>query len=97
MEQVAYEMVLQCAGNNRSKCSEASPIPGTAWGQGGVGNVHYAWYPWTMQETLAPGTYEVWSHAVDALGRSQPLDGSIDWHPNGYEWHGVHKIGVTVQ
>jgi hypothetical protein len=50
-----------------------------------------------MQETLAPGTYEVWSHAVDALGRSQPLDGSIDWHPNGYEWHGVHKIGVTVQ
>ena len=56
----------------------------------------YAWYPWTIQEKLAPGTYEVWSRAVDALGRSQPLDGSIYWNPNGYEWNGVHKIGVTV-
>ncbi len=57
----------------------------------------YAWYPWMIQEQLAPGTYEVWSRAVDALGRTQPLDGSIYWNPNGYEWNGVHKIEVTVE
>ena len=44
-----------------------------------------------------PGTYEVWSRAVDALGRSQPLDGTIFWNPNGYEWNGVHKIAFTVK
>lgn len=44
-----------------------------------------------------PGTYQVWSRTVDDLGRSQPLDGSIYWNPNAYEWNGVHKIGVTVK
>jgi DMSO/TMAO reductase YedYZ molybdopterin-dependent catalytic subunit len=57
----------------------------------------YAWYPWTIQQTLVPGTYEVWSRAVDALGRTQPLDGAICWNPNGYEWNGVHQIQVTAQ
>ncbi|HKV54779.1 MAG TPA: hypothetical protein VJN94_09055, partial [Candidatus Binataceae bacterium] len=62
-----------------------------------VSKSSYAWHPWTIQEKLAPGSYEVWSRAVDALGRSQPLDGSIYWNPNGYEWNGVHKIEVTVK
>jgi sulfite oxidase len=57
----------------------------------------YAWYPWTIKAELMPGTYEVWSRAVDALGRSQPLDGTIFWNPNGYEWNGVHKIAFTVK
>src|SRR5581483_2158504 len=57
----------------------------------------YAWYPWTIQAELKPGNYEVWSRAVDTLGRSQPIDGSIYWNPNGYEWNGVHKIEVTVK
>jgi sulfite oxidase len=57
----------------------------------------YAWYPWTIQAELKPGTYEIWSRAVDALGRSQPLDGTIYWNPNGYEWNGVHKIQVTIK
>jgi DMSO/TMAO reductase YedYZ molybdopterin-dependent catalytic subunit len=57
----------------------------------------YAWYPWTIKAELKPGTYEVWSRSVDALGRSQPLDGTIYWNPNGYEWNGVHKIQVTVK
>jgi DMSO/TMAO reductase YedYZ molybdopterin-dependent catalytic subunit len=57
----------------------------------------YAWHPWTIQEDLKPGAYEVWSRAVDVLGRSQPLDGGIWWNPNGYEWNGVHKIEVTVK
>jgi DMSO/TMAO reductase YedYZ molybdopterin-dependent catalytic subunit len=72
---------------------------GQSWRQAAlqVPQSPYAWYPWTIQEKLATGTYEVWSRAVDALGRTQPLDGSIYWNPNGYEWNGVHKIAVTVK
>jgi DMSO/TMAO reductase YedYZ molybdopterin-dependent catalytic subunit len=57
----------------------------------------YAWYLWTTQVTLAPGSHEIWARATDALGRSQPLDGKIFWNPNGYEWTGVFKNAVTVQ
>lgn len=57
----------------------------------------YAWYQWKAQATLRPGTHEIWARATDALGRSQPLDGTIFWNPNGYEWNGVHKIEVTVK
>jgi hypothetical protein len=56
----------------------------------------YAWYLWKLQAQLEPGVYEIWSRAVDALGRSQPLDGSIYWNPNGYEWTGVFKTELTV-
>ena len=56
----------------------------------------YAWYQWTAQARLENGDHEIWSRAIDALGRSQPLDGSIYWNPNGYEWNGVYKIRVTV-
>jgi sulfite oxidase len=57
----------------------------------------YAWYQWKTQATLQPGTYEIWSRAIDALGRSQPLDGEIFWNPNGYEWTGVFKNTLTVE
>ena len=57
----------------------------------------YAWYQWRAQTTLQPGVDEIWSRAIDALGRTQPLDGSIFWNPNGYEWTGVYKVEVTVQ
>lgn len=57
----------------------------------------YAWYQWTTQATLKPGFYEIWSRAIDALGRTQPLDGSIFWNPNGYEWSGVFKSEVIVR
>ena len=56
----------------------------------------YAWYQWTTQGILKPGTHEIWARATDALGRSQPLDGTIFWNPNGYEWTGVFKCEVTV-
>ena len=42
-----------------------------------------------------PGTYEIWARVTDALGRSQPLDGTIFWNPNSYEWTGVFKCEVT--
>ncbi len=57
----------------------------------------YAWYPWKIQADLKPGVYEVWSRAVDALGRSQPLDGGIYCNPNGYEWNAVHRVELTVK
>lgn len=57
----------------------------------------YAWYQWTAEATLKPGTHEIWARATDALGRSQPLDGTIFWNPNGYEWTGVYKCEVTVR
>jgi DMSO/TMAO reductase YedYZ molybdopterin-dependent catalytic subunit len=56
----------------------------------------FAWYQWTTQADLEPGIREIWSRATDALGRSQPLDGSVFWNPNGYEWTGVVKTEVTV-
>lgn len=57
----------------------------------------YAWYQWSAQRTLGPGTHEIWARATDALGRSQPLDGKIFWNPNGYEWTGIFKNRVTVE
>jgi DMSO/TMAO reductase YedYZ molybdopterin-dependent catalytic subunit len=57
----------------------------------------YAWYRWTTQANLKAGVHEIWSRAIDALGRTQPLDGSIFWNPNGYEWTGVFKVEVTVK
>jgi sulfite oxidase len=72
---------------------------GKSWRQAAVDvpTSPYAWYPWTIQAELTPGKHSVWCRATDALGRSQPLDGSIYWNPNGYEWRGVHKIEVTVK
>lgn len=57
----------------------------------------YSWYQWRAEKTLAPGTHEIWARAIDALGRSQPLDGKIFWNPNGYEWTGIFKNEVTVE
>ena len=42
MEQVEYEMILQCSGNGRN---EYGGIPGTPWDHGGVGNVRFAGVP----------------------------------------------------
>ena len=36
------------------------------------------------------------ARAIDDLGRTQPLDGSVNWNPNGYEWTGVFQTEVTV-
>jgi sulfite oxidase len=57
----------------------------------------YAWYDWQITKELKAGTHEIWARAIDALGRSQPLDGKIFWNPNGYEWTGIYKVVITVQ
>jgi sulfite oxidase len=38
-----------------------------------------------------------WTAGNRRRGRTQPLDGSIFWNPNGYEWTRVYKLEVTVQ
>lgn len=55
-----------------------------------------AWYEWTTRVHLPRGKAQLWARAIDALGRSQPFDGSIFWNPHGYTWNGVEKIDVTV-
>ena len=56
----------------------------------------YAWYRWSARVQLVSGTAQIWARAIDALGRSQPLDGGIHWNEHGYTWNGVEKIDVTV-
>jgi DMSO/TMAO reductase YedYZ molybdopterin-dependent catalytic subunit len=59
-------------------------------------NGPYAWRGWRLDARFQPGTHSVWIRAVDALGRSQPLDGSIAWNPRGYEWNGTEKLTFDV-
>jgi DMSO/TMAO reductase YedYZ molybdopterin-dependent catalytic subunit len=56
----------------------------------------YAWYPWSTTVTLEPGKQRLMARAIDALGRTQPLDGAIGWNPAGYGWNGVHRVEVNV-
>ena len=57
----------------------------------------FAWVRWSLRTSFGPGKYRIWSRATDAKGRTQPLDGIIDWNPHGYEWNGVDKIEITVR
>ena len=56
----------------------------------------YAWYHWRAEPILFAGQQTLLCRAVDTLGRTQPLDGSIDWNPAGYGWHGVQAVTVTA-
>lgn len=71
---------------------------GRSWQQANVETPEspYAWYRWTAKLKLPQGKHEIWARAVDALGRTQPLDGAIHWNPQGYAWNGVEKIAVTA-
>jgi sulfite oxidase len=57
----------------------------------------YAFREWSHSLTLPAGRHELWCRAVDAFGRTQPLDGTLLWNPGGYCWNGVEKISVTVR
>lgn len=56
----------------------------------------FAWYRWSTTIVLKPGEQTIRCRAIDALGRTQPLDGSIHWNPAGYAWNGVHTVRVTA-
>lgn len=56
----------------------------------------YAWTTWRISLKPKTGPLSIWTRAIDAWGRSQPLDGAVSWNPEGYEWNGVEKIDVMV-
>ena len=56
----------------------------------------YAWHPWQATLQLDPGEHTIHCRATDRLGRSQPLDGAVDWNPAGYCWHGVESVTLRV-
>ena len=56
----------------------------------------YAFREWSASASFEKGECAVWIRAVDALGRTQPLDGGLFWNPGGYGWNAVEKIRVTA-
>jgi hypothetical protein len=59
-------------------------------------NGAYAWQHWQKRVQLTAGAHEVWVRAIDAWGRTQPLDGLSTWNPGGWDWHGVDRVAFTV-
>jgi sulfite oxidase len=57
----------------------------------------YAWQHWQLPLQLSTGTHTLISRAIDTMGNSQPLDGSIAWNPDGYVWNGADRVTVQVQ
>ena len=74
-------------GMVRIEMVEVSLNSGTTWQrtQLETPSSPFSWYPFTASVQTPPGQHEIWVRAVDALGRTQPLDGSIHWNPSGYE------------
>ncbi|MEJ2288118.1 MAG: sulfite oxidase [Deinococcales bacterium] len=56
----------------------------------------YAWHHFSAQLQLPAGDHRIWVRAIDDLGRSPPLQGTVRWNPSGYEWNGADVITVTV-
>jgi DMSO/TMAO reductase YedYZ molybdopterin-dependent catalytic subunit len=56
----------------------------------------YAWYAWKIELNLPAGQHTISSRAIDALGRTQPIDGAIHWNPAGYAWNGVQHIHIKA-
>ena len=77
---------------------EVSLDQGKTWRAAGLQKPSspYAWQHWKTEAELAGGSHQIWARAFDAMGRSQPLDGSIHWNPSGYEWYGVDKIVINA-
>ncbi len=86
-------------GEARIEAVMVSPDAGRTWQRAelDVPKSPYAWYTWQAPLTLSPGVHQLWAMAIDALGRSQPMDGAIGWNPQGYAWNGVEKIDVIVE
>ncbi len=78
---------------------EVSCDDGKTWNRATLGkwSSPFAWVPWSLRTSFGKGAFRIWSRATDALGRTQPLDGVIDWNPHGYEWNGVDKVAITTR
>tara|TARA_B100000029_G_scaffold253623_1_gene250514 strand:+ start:1880 stop:3100 length:1221 start_codon:yes stop_codon:yes gene_type:complete len=95
---LAFRGVAFNDGSTRIDSVQVSTDRGQSWARVrlDVPKSRYAWYRWSAAVALPNGPQEAWFRAVDGLGRSQPLDGSVHWNPSGYEWNGVEKIAVVV-
>ena len=56
----------------------------------------YGWTQFELDAELKPGQQHIWSRAIDAFGRTQPLNGSLAWNPRGYEWNGIDQVVLDV-
>lgn len=56
----------------------------------------YAWTQFEAPLQLAAGKQTIWCRAIDAVGRTQPLNGSLAWNPRGYEWNGIEQVTVEA-
>ena len=81
-------------GTSRIDAVELSQDGGSSWRRAELEAPadRYAWYRWQATMTFEKGSHELICRAVDTLGRTQPLDGGIDWNPAGYGWHGAERV-----
>ncbi|MEZ6122114.1 MAG: molybdopterin-dependent oxidoreductase [Planctomycetaceae bacterium] len=56
----------------------------------------YGWTRFQLAQNFSTGRHPIWCRAVDAYGRTQPLNGSVAWNTSGYEWNGIEQISVDV-
>lgn len=85
-------------GSVKIDAVEVSLDDGRSWRRAKLETPHspYAWHPWTAEVELDRSVHRILARAVDALGRTQPLDGSIGWNPAGYCWNGVQRVQINV-
>jgi DMSO/TMAO reductase YedYZ molybdopterin-dependent catalytic subunit len=57
----------------------------------------YGWTRWSVRISFEAGRYPLRARATDARGRTQPMDGVLDWNPHGYEWNGVDALTLVVR
>lgn len=83
-------------GSSRIEAVEVSYDGGQSWQRTKLETPTsmYAWYPWNTTLALRAGEYVIECRAVDAFGRTQPMNGAIAWNPAGYTWNGVHAVNV---
>ncbi|MFN0019709.1 MAG: sulfite oxidase [Pirellulaceae bacterium] len=86
-------------GTAKIEAVEISTDGGSSWRSTKLRrpNSPFAWHPWSLEIDLAKGSTTILARAVDALGRTQPLDGSIAWNPAGYVWSGVDSVTVAAR
>jgi sulfite oxidase len=95
---ISVEGVAWNDGAARITAVEVSTDGGSKWQRTTLKTPEspYAWYPWQTELNLSAGQHAISSRAVDALGRTQPIDGSIHWNPAGYAWNGVQQIRIKA-
>lgn len=85
-------------GGTRIEAVEVSTDRGNSWRRAKLERPEspFAWHQWSLSIDMPKGSQTILSRAVDALGRSQPLDGTIAWNPAGYAWNGVDSVTVEA-